>query len=55
MGNSCEYCEKGSCELCVNRGDYHDCEWRPYLGEMCSEYKKANYCRRCGRKLNNET
>lgn len=48
----CEYCKEDSCELCVNKGCFVDCEWKPFNGEMCENYLRANYCRRCGRKLN---
>lgn len=47
----CEYCREDSCELCINRGYFVDCEWRPFNGEICENYLKANYCRRCGIKL----
>lgn len=47
----CEYCKEDSCELCVNKGHFVDCEWRPFNGETCENYEKANYFRRCGRKL----
>lgn len=48
---SCEYCDEDSCELCIHCGSFIDCEWKPAAGEMCEEYERANYCRRCGRKL----
>lgn len=55
MGEAgCEYCKEDSCELCVNHGMFVNCEWVPFNGEMCEYYERANFCRRCGRKLGEE-
>ena len=52
MNNSCEFCKKDSCELCLNHGKFTDCEWFPFVGGVCENYLRANYCRRCGKNLN---
>lgn len=48
----CEYCKDDSCELCLNYGNFTNCEWSPFVGETCENYLRANYCRRCGKRLN---
>lgn len=50
MDNDCKYCKKDGCELCVNRGDYIDCELRE-IHDECKMYERARFCRRCGRNL----
>lgn len=50
---TCEYCKVKSCEICVNKGEYIWCEDGECYGE-CQYFDAAQFCRRCGRRLNDK-
>lgn len=49
----CRFCETVSCEICVNKGDYINCEDGECYGN-CDYFEIARFCRRCGKPLTDE-